>query len=272
DSDIIGSNGTFSFKGISKLLVKILIFKLKFKKIIFVRHNFYPHSAKKEISAKAKNLVDKLEVFFDHCVVHSPVFPNYKYEYIPHPLYKFPLKIDAKQDIKYDNNKFVIFGRISSYKKYEKIIEVFPCEHQLLIGGQCDDNAYLNKIQSLVKNKCNVSISPFYLDDIKAKELINSTGGLIISHADDDMIVSGSFFYGLTLGIKMFAVATPFLKWAEEQFGADVIETFPNVNVLCERLSDRPIRERINIKTVDNINALFSDAIIANTFKKLCEK
>ncbi|HBX1594545.1 TPA: hypothetical protein MHP63_27005, partial [Klebsiella pneumoniae subsp. pneumoniae] len=64
DSDIIGSNGTFSFKGISKLLVKILIFKLKFKKIIFVRHNFYPHSAKKEISAKAKNLVDKLEVFF----------------------------------------------------------------------------------------------------------------------------------------------------------------------------------------------------------------
>lgn len=63
-----------------------------------------------------------------------------------------------------------------------------------------------------------------------------------------------------------------FLKWAEEQFGADVIETFPNVNVLCERLSDRPIRERINIKTVDNINALFSDAIIANTFKKLCEK
>ncbi|HCT9661050.1 TPA: hypothetical protein OUC62_005120, partial [Klebsiella pneumoniae] len=119
ESDIIGKTGRVSLTGISKILLKILIFKLKFKKIIFVRHNIYPHKANKENSNKATKLVDKLEGLFDHKVVHSPVYTKDGYEYIPHPLYTYPLVIDNKNLVECDNNKFIIFGRILEYKKFE---------------------------------------------------------------------------------------------------------------------------------------------------------
>ena len=272
ESDIIGGNGQVSLTGILKILLKVFVFKLKFKKIIFVRHNIYPHKANKENSNKAKRLVDKLEGLFDHKVVHSPVYAKEGYEYIPHPLYRYPLVIDNKKIDNWDNNKFIIFGRILEYKKFEVIIESFPTEQQLLIVGHCEDYDYLNKIKALILEKKNITILPSYLDDTTAKELIRSTGGLIISHADDDMIVSGSFFYGLTIGIKMFAVSTPFLKWAEAQFGADIIETFPDVESLCKRINKRPIREHISNGTISDINNFFSDETIASSFSRLCQK
>ncbi|HBR6601074.1 TPA: hypothetical protein L9145_005518, partial [Klebsiella pneumoniae] len=258
--------------GISKILLKIFIFKLKFKKIIFVRHNIYPHKANKENSNKATKLVDKLEGLFDHKVVHSPVYTKDGYEYIPHPLYTYPLVIDNKNLVECDNNKFIIFGRILEYKKFEVIIESFPAEQELLIVGHCEDYGYLDKIKTLIREKKNITIFPSYLDDKEAKELINSTGGLIISHADEDMIVSGSFFYGLTIGVKMYAVSTPFLKWAEEQFGNDIIETFPDVVSLCKRIERRPIREHISNGTISDINSSFSDEAIASSFSRLCQK
>ncbi|HCN3270896.1 TPA: hypothetical protein LZD73_006215, partial [Klebsiella michiganensis] len=205
-------------------------------------------------------------------VVHSPVYAKEGYEYIPHPLYRYPLVIDNKKIDNCDNNKFIIFGRILEYKKFEVIIESFPTEQQLLIVGHCEDYDYLNKIKALILEKKNITILPSYLDDTTAKELIRSTGGLIISHADDDMIVSGSFFYGLTIGIKMFAVSTPFLKWAEAQFGADIIETFPDVESLCKRINKRPIREHISNGTISDINNFFSDETIASSFSRLCQK
>lgn len=116
ESDIIGGNGQVSLTGILKILLKVFVFKLKFKKIIFVRHNIYPHKANKENSNKAKRLVDKLEGLFDHKVVHSPVYAKEGYEYIPHPLYRYPLVIDNKKIDNCDNNKFIIFGRILEYK------------------------------------------------------------------------------------------------------------------------------------------------------------
>ncbi|ENZ4855050.1 hypothetical protein ACSGEN_01555 [Klebsiella pneumoniae] len=272
ESDIIGKTGRVSLTGISKILLKILIFKLKFKKIIFVRHNIYPHKANKENSNKATKLVDKLEGLFDHKVVHSPVYTKDGYEYIPHPLYTYPLVIDNKNLVECDNNKFIIFGRILEYKKFEVIIESFPAEQELLIVGHCEDYGYLDKIKALIREKKNITIFPSYLDDKEAKELINSTGGLIISHADEDMIVSGSFFYGLTIGVKMYAVSTPFLKWAEEQFGNDIIETFPDVVSLCKRIERRPIREHISNGTISDINSSFSDEAIASSFSRLCQK
>lgn len=271
ESDIIGKNGQVSLTGILKVLLKVFIFKLKFKKIIFVRHNIYPHKTDKKNSHVAKKLVDKLESLFDHKVVHSPVYAKNGYEYIPHPLYKHPLVIDNNTD-ECENNKFIIFGRILEYKKFEVIIESFPAEQQLLIVGHCEDYGYLDKIKALIREKNNITIIPSYLDDSAAKELINSTGGLIISHADDDMIVSGSFFYGLTIGVKMYAVSTPFLKWAEEQFGTEIIETFPDVVSLCKRINKRPIREHISNETISHINSFFSDETIASSFSRLCQK
>lgn len=35
---------------------------------------------------------------------------------------------------------------------------------------------------------------PEYISDEKAKELLSTGAALIISHSDEDMIVSGSFF------------------------------------------------------------------------------
>lgn len=270
ESDLIGKNGFFSIKGVFKVLLKFIIFKIKFEQVVFVRHNIYPHKTNKTIGSKAEWVVDVLERLCTSVIVHSPVHVKNGNIYIPHPLYEYPLCNNNSNSI--DNNLFIIFGRIVEYKKYEQVIEFFPEEQKLLIAGDCEDSNYLKKIQDLVSNNDNITVSPFFLSDEQAKELISSTAGMIISHADDDMIVSGSFFYGLTLGIKMFAVATPFLTWVEGILGEEVIQTFPDVKTLCEYIATKPLRKKISAEKISEINDLFSDEKIRETFYSILRR
>lgn len=60
--------------------------------------------------------------------------------------------------------------------------------------GKCSDSTYLEELNILIKAKNNIEILSEYISDEKAQELIMSSAGMLITHNDDDMIVSGSFF------------------------------------------------------------------------------
>ncbi|HBQ2553448.1 TPA: hypothetical protein L7T53_005529, partial [Klebsiella variicola] len=123
--------------------------------------------------------------------IHSPVVCGNKHHYIPHPLYIYPIKF-TENSICSSNDDYYIFGRVVKYKKYEDVISAFPANKNLIIMGTCEDDEYKIMIQELCKNKKNVTFMPEYISDKRAKELLSKGAALIISHSDEDMIVSGS--------------------------------------------------------------------------------
>lgn len=64
--------------------------------------------------------------------MHSPVEATNGRFYVPHPLYPAIQNIIKSKD----NNRFVIFGSISRYKKIEKVISEFPEHLSLPCDGE----------------------------------------------------------------------------------------------------------------------------------------
>jgi hypothetical protein len=48
------------------------------------------------------------------------------------------------------------------------------------------------------------------------------------------MIVSGSLFYGLSIGARLFALDSAALTWIRERIGDGLIHGAPDVAALCE--------------------------------------
>ncbi|MDM4207497.1 hypothetical protein [Klebsiella spallanzanii] len=273
ESGIIKKNGKLSFAGVIKVFIKLVLLKLKFKKIIFVKHNKYPHNTNHKYIKVATRIVNLINLFSDSVIMHSPVGCDNKSYYIPHPLYTYPVKPTNNSTRSFFNDNYYIFGRIVKYKKYESIISTFPANKNLIIMGACEDYEYKKMIQELCKNKKNVTFIPEYISDERAKELLSTGAALIISHSDEDMIVSGSFFYGLTIGIKILAINTPFLNWASSVLQKDVIETFDDLESMMHhiKITQNEESSHYSFKSIEDVNKYFGDNSIKSKFMSLLD-
>nr|WP_227629360.1 hypothetical protein [Klebsiella pneumoniae] len=273
ESGIIKKNGKLSFSGVIKVFIKLALLKAKFKKIIFVQHNKYPHNTNIRFIKVATRIVNLIASFSDHVIIHSPVVCGNKYHYIPHPLYIYPIKSTEDSACSFSNDNYYIFGRVVKYKKYEDVISAFPANKNLIIMGSCEDDEYKIMIQELCKNRKNVTFMPEYISDEKAKELLSTGAALIISHSDEDMIVSGSFFYGLTIGIKILAINTPFLGWASSVLQRDVIETFDDLDSMMHHIktAQKGQSSRYSFQSIEDVNKYFGDISIESKFMSLLD-
>ncbi|HGZ1009161.1 TPA: hypothetical protein ACOKBR_005752, partial [Klebsiella pneumoniae] len=111
------------------------------------------------------------------------------------------------------------------------------------------------------------------ISDEKAKELLSTGAALIISHSDEDMIVSGSFFYGLTIGIKILAINTPFLGWASSVLQRDVIETFDDLDSMMHHIktAQKGQSSRYSFQSIEDVNKYFGDISIESKFMSLLD-
>lgn len=269
ENELIKKNGKISLIGVLKVFVKIFILKLTYQQIIYVRHNLYPHNTRKSHINLVTKLTTSLANMADIRISHSPIFKDKMSEtfYIPHPLYKLSLD-EKRKDCLHDY--FVVFGNIARYKKIEELIKVFPKNRELFIFGGCKDETYLDSLKKLTIDKKNIKISARFYSDLEAASIIKSSNGMIICHAEDDMIVSGSFFYGLSCKVKLLVIETPFLKWSASQLGKNVIETFSNINVLSEKIEKEKFEPNCYNKTDDDIiDKLFSDKTIEFYLEKI---
>ncbi|WP_288397485.1 hypothetical protein [uncultured Acinetobacter sp.] len=261
---ILNKKGRVSNINIVKLIFIFLLFKLIFKKIVFIRHNNYPHSCNEKEKNIAKKIISKLEAFSDYVIVHSPKdTDNFRY-YVSHPLYDNNGDYNIKNNV--DSKTYIVFGRIEKYKKIENLIINFPEGFNLVVAGKCSDKLYLKDLLKLSYKRKNISIISHYLTDEEAKEIIQKSNGILITHNEDDMIVSGSFFYGLSVQSKVYALQTPFFQWAKDEMGNRYIETFISLTDMISRIKENVIKnEEIgNGKTpVD----LFGDETIIKQLK-----
>ncbi|HBS5675285.1 TPA: hypothetical protein MAK66_005012 [Klebsiella pneumoniae] len=270
ENGFVNKNGGISYVGIIRVFIILLLLKIRFKKLLYVKHNHYPHNIKTKHIKMVISMMKIMASFFDFAVVHSPTEVNLTY--LPHPLYKYPLELSQNKSNP-DIDKYIIFGRITRYKKIEDVILAFPDNKKLIIAGGCEDREYLSFLEELIKNKTNIIIKGYFLSDKDAENLIKGCNGLILSHSNEEMIVSGSFFYSLTMGVKVYAIETPFLTWVEENVGENVIQNFKNLHDMMETImNEQHLNYCYGEENINKINELFSDKLIRETFESLLYK
>lgn len=257
---IINRSGNISYFGILKVFVCFFIFRIVFRNFIFVRHNHYPHDCLSKNSKKARYIINMLEMISHKVIVHSPLEVSNKNRiYVPHPLYNNP----ASEIINVERNVFVIFGRIIRYKKIEEVINLFPENMKLIVVGKCEDDSYLKELQEIISLKSNIQIFNKFMSDIEITEIVKNSQGMLITHNNEDMIVSGSFFYGLSLNSKIYCLSTPFLTWVETELGSKYIEVYDSLESMIQGF------KKIDSKVVEreNVYSLFGDHTIVNILK-----
>lgn len=267
ENSIINPKGNLSAIGTLKFILNIALMKIISKKTIFVRHNNYPHNSSTRTAPRAERIIDIAEYFFDHVVTHSGHNESSKRIYIPHPLYKFP---DSAQKGRINpGNYFLIFGRILPYKKIERIIEAIPPEISLIIAGSAPDKSYVEKLSSLAATK-EIQLIPEFISDEKAMSLAKGSRGIVITHNDNDMIVSGTFFYAVSIGVPVYSVSTPFTEWAANTLKIPGLYVARNIHDLCSKL--KYCTEQNHSQNIDNqkkIEQLFGDAVIEHKWSEI---
>ncbi|HTH45531.1 MAG TPA: hypothetical protein VL528_10675 [Oxalicibacterium sp.] len=262
--------GTISIPGLIKEFFRIAVYKLISRKTVFVRHNVYPHDATGATREKAKRIITLYEKCFDLCWVHSGHLTEEHRYYVPHPLYEVEqAATQLPAQLRLPEKYFVVFGRIQSYKKIDKLIEMLPPDLHVLVCGTCPDHEYRNKLQSF--NKPNVTIMAEFISDELARDLIVRSSGMLICHSEDDMIVSGSIVFAISLGVPVFAVETPFITWFRQTVNAHMIVAATDFDDLIQKM--RAHQSQITASDIASSQSHFSDqAVISHvktTFNRL---
>lgn len=78
------------------------------------------------------------------------------------------------------------------------------------------------------------------------------------------MVVSGSFFYALSIHKKVFAVSTKFLEWVQPVVGEDMLHVEPDLPSLCTIISSINY-SRDFVKDDSNIIENFGDARVCKS-------
>jgi len=219
ENKIIDTRGSVSMAGIVKLLLELILIRLNGKQTIFVRHNWFPHHANPNAARIARMVVNILEKCVSQVIVHSgdeeAVLGRH---YCPHPLYERVQPIPrVPDDCPWSEDYYVVFGRIAAYKKIIELINTFPDNQRLLIIGGPGEPDYVDQVKR--RERENIKVVARFVSEAEAQRVLLNSNGAVLSHADTDMVVSGSFFYALSIGCPLYAISTPFTKWVYDHVG-----------------------------------------------------
>jgi glycosyltransferase involved in cell wall biosynthesis len=227
-----------SASGTIKLLFKAFAMRLFARRMVFVRHNHYPHSTRPKSTSRVRWLVDRYEGLFDCVFVHSGAElgthnGTAKRHYLPHPLYHtVPEAANTTQQFELPERYFVTFGRIVPYKNIDSLMTAFPANENLVVCGEVGNAAYAASLEQI--KRPNILYRPGYISEEMAQLLMNGAQAVVIAHHSASTIVSGTFFYALSLHRHVFAVRTPFLEWIALRLGPDILTLADDVEHLCK--------------------------------------
>lgn len=269
NSIVSRKTGKLHLPGLCKFMVKALALRLVARKVVFIRHNNYPHHTDHEKGERIARLLDRLEKLFSISVTHSGHNENRERPYVPHPLYNKKPGSGRSAPLERQGDYFVAFGRIQPYKKLEELIDGFPPEKKLIIAGPCKDDEYLRRITAASGQ--NIEIRAGYLAKDEAERLVANSRGMILSHAESDMIVSGSYFFATSIGVPVHAIKTPFFEWARRSFETRGLHIYENLAMLhdgIETAKQRNIKKEI----IAYAGNSFGDRKVAEHWSKVFDR
>lgn len=205
------------FAAFIKITVLVLLCRIAFKRVIWVRHNLKPHNQHSDFFYQ--KLLALLSRVADQTVTHRPV-SQVQSSFVPHPLYL----VDSYSGLARDQD-FICFGAVKPYKGIDNLLRVWPQNLTLHIMGPTSDEAYARYIESIIEELgLDVHWVNEFVDYEELSKSIARSNFAVIPHLDKSMIVSGAFFHAASLGanilvregelyteyLKQFSFVTPF--------------------------------------------------------------
>ncbi len=260
------NNNSISAIGTIEFFFSLLIHKLSCNKLIYVRHETHPHNIPKKLAKLSTKIVDLGQSIADRVVCLSPPYAKSNdCFYVPHPLYNTGDLLKTKVEKK---AYFVVFGRIERYKNIDKIIKYIDNGIELIVMGPCNDLKYLEYLKKLAHDK-NIIFEVGFQEEERLQYIISSSSGVIITNNASSMLVSGSFFYAISCGARVYTLETFFMEWVKSTSIGPYITLEPNVKLLMKRIIncvDIKTNERNDI--LQHAEILFGDMTVEKSWKK----
>ncbi|WP_394220689.1 hypothetical protein [Alteromonas gracilis] len=174
---------------------------------IWIKHNFKPHNATgtfryyKLITATLRRL-NYRELSLE----------KYAGGGLFHPLY-LPDDTLQKQEIELAGSEFeyLIFGAVKKYKGIHNILSIWPPGKKLSIFGKCNCQSYEKEILHIIeKRKLKVVWVNKYLTDEELNQELSKANFVVISHLDNTMISSGTFYHAVSFGCNIISSKSAF--------------------------------------------------------------
>lgn len=263
ENSLVDKRKKLTKRSITLFALKFLIYRLISKKIVFVRHNIYPHGLQKHDAKIATWITEQIIKLSSVTVVHSGHLAQGKIKYVPHPLYRLKLLPNG-----HENDYHIVFGRIIEYKNIHTLLSSWD-NQRLIIAGLVEDPVYSERLKQIIqtRNLTNVVLDTGFISDEDATRLVAESRGLIITHCDADMIVSGSFFFAASLGVPVFALTTPFFKWVVESKKYPGVYTFDTLGDLMDGMKNQPCLNRSQISQA--ACNLFGDDVVTSAWRSV---
>lgn len=258
---------TLSLRTVLRFLLRVMMLKFIGKKLIYVRHNIYPHALQTKYGKLATKLTNLACWMSDFTVVHSGHLST-TYQYVPHPLYRFDQSISSVEQM--STPRFVMFGRIIEYKAIDKLLDIWP-SMPLLVTGSVGSPSYIERLNAIKAKRSltNVVIDGRFLSNSEAQSLVATSRGMILAHSEDDMIVSGSFFFAASLGVPVYAIKSPFLVWLKSEFNYVGLQVFDDLQSMVTAISTEEYKSIDHKQIAAQAAQLFGDKAIKQSMEKL---
>lgn len=230
-----------------KKTIKLVLFVMFRKKILYVIHNKQAHAKYKDNSLQKlstklmRRLIScssKIIILCDETRnVINTLCQDYKKQSnkiykIPHPNYigLYPVKNDPVGSTE-KSLSFLYFGQICRYKNIELLIDVFNdfannAEVSLTIAGNCKDEEYSETLRSSVKNN-NIKCDFRFIPDEDVVAYINRHSIFVLPYSLESSLNSGTIF--LAFSYKR-TVISPLIGTLKEFGDADFFYTYSYTN------------------------------------------
>ena len=234
-------------------------------KLIYVRHNDYPHDLPRRHQRQIRNLIAKGQRLADAVVAHSPVYAEeHGYHYVPHPLYRLDPGGQASEC-----DEYVIFGRVMAYKKIDQLIEAWPSSQHLAVIGPFTDEDYLAKLRSMALDK-PIRFDIGFHDEGALVDRLKASRGVIIVNDPGSLVVSGTFFFALSVGVGVLAINNSFYSWVKTTPLDEYVQSFDSIPALARHLQERPARESAQPELIrSEARRLFGDDAVLQAWRSL---
>ncbi len=257
-----------SLQGVVRVALQLLLMRIFARRLVFVRHNLYPHRTAARSALLAQKLIDYYERCCDVAFVHSGDEltlrngPRARH-YLPHPLYQRVDSVDPsalRARLGLPARYFLVFGRIVPYKRIEQLMARWPAAGPaLVVCGEVGDQSYSQLLATRTRD--NIVYQPGLLAEEEAQALVLGAEAVIIAHAEPNTLVSGTFFYALSLHRPVVALRTAFLEWIAPRLGQDMVALAADLDALCAHIGSWQGRT-LGVEQQQRLQREFGDAAI----------
>jgi glycosyltransferase involved in cell wall biosynthesis len=267
DRAVLAGGDRPTLRGVFDYLALNCLCRLATRRLIYVRHNNFPHETRAISRRWVQRLIDYGQRLADVIVCHSPVYADqHDLQYVPHPLYEvFPCSLDGYRE------EYIVFGRIEPYKQIDLLIAAWKSRYTLSVIGPCENQGYLAQLKKIATGKA-VRIEAGFKDDSEVASRIAASRGVIIVNDPGSLIVSGTFFYALSCGARLLTTNTPFNRWVATTEVGDYVRLFDSVGELVEKVEHETDGDRPESRSVrDAAEILFGEERVACAWQSLID-